>query len=427
MARASAATQDPPAARASARARSIEEDLLLTAVFCLVALGAVMVYSASSATSVVAGRGDGSGLLIRYLVFAALGFVGLNIASRFPLKKLLALTGPLLAVAFILLVLTKVPGIGVEVNGARRWLGFGMLQFQPSELAKLALVLYTARFLADRPRGFTRPSELVPVLLVVGGAVLLVATQPDLGTALVVSFTCAAMLVAAGIRLRWLAGYAGIGTVLVLLYSFSAPYRRARLTSFLNPWDHASDIGFQSVQGQIAIGSGGIFGRGLGESVQKISYLPEAHTDFILAIIGEELGVIGLCGLLLLYALVAWAGLRIAKAASGRYAQLLAAGVTSLILCQALLNVFAVLGLVPLTGVPLPFLSYGSTSLVTLLIAVGLLLNIARGGTAEARAVTAEPDAQRSEDDYEDDLPDRSRRHRRPRSASARGRRRAAH
>ena len=427
MARASAATQDPPAARASARARSIEEDLLLTAVFCLVALGAVMVYSASSATSVVAGRGDGSGLLIRYLVFAALGFVGLNIASRFPLKKLLALTGPLLAVAFILLVLTKVPGIGVSVNGARRWLGFGMLQFQPSELAKLALVLYTARFLADRPRGFTRSGELVPVLLVVGGAVVLVATQPDLGTALVVSVTCAAMLVAAGIRLRWLAGYAGIGTVLVLLYSFSAPYRRARLTSFLNPWDHASDIGFQSVQGQIAIGSGGIFGRGLGESVQKISYLPEAHTDFILAIIGEELGVIGLCGLLLLYALVAWAGLRIAQAASGRYAQLLAAGVTSLILCQALLNVFAVLGLVPLTGVPLPFLSYGSTSLVTLLIGVGLLLNIARGGTAEARAVTAEPDAQRSEDDYEDDLPDRSRRHRRPRSASARGRRRAAH
>ena len=386
-----------------------------------------MVYSASSATSVVAGRGDGTGLLVRYLAFAALGFIGLNIASRFPLKKLLALTAPLLAVAFILLLLTKIPGIGVSVNGARRWLGFGVLQFQPSELAKLALVLYTARFLADRPRGFTRSGELLPLALVVGGAILLVVTQPDLGTALVVAFTCAAMLVAAGIRLRWLAGYAGVGAVLVLLYSLSAPYRRARLTSFLNPWDHASDIGFQAVQGQIAIGSGGIFGRGLGESVQKIFYLPEAHTDFILAIIGEELGVIGLCGLLLLYALVAWAGLRIAQSASGRYAKLLAAGLTSLILCQALLNLFAVLGIAPLTGVPLPFLSYGSTSLVTLLIAVGLLLNIARGGTANARAVTAEPDAQRSEDDYEDDLPDRSRRHRRPRSASARGRRRASH
>ncbi|MEI7691271.1 MAG: putative lipid II flippase FtsW [Actinomycetes bacterium] len=427
MARASAAAQNPPAARASSRARSIEEDVLLTAVFCLVAFGAVMVYSASSATSVVAGRGDGTGLLIRYLIFAALGFVGLHLASRFPLKKLLKLTGPLLAIAFVLLVVVKIPGIGVSVNGARRWIGFGAVQFQPSELAKLALVLYTARFLADHPRGFKRSGELLPLALIVGGAMLLVVTQPDLGTALVVAFTCGAMLVAAGIKLRWLAGYAGVGATLVLLYSLSAPYRRARLTSFLNPWDHASDIGFQAVQGQIAIGSGGIFGRGLGQSVQKIFYLPEAHTDFILAIIGEELGVIGLCGLLLLYALVAWAGLRIAQAASGRYAKLLAAGLTSLILCQALLNLFAVLGIAPLTGVPLPFLSYGSTSLVTLLIAVGLLLNIARGGFAKARAVTTEPDAQRSEDEYADDLPDRSRRDRRPRSASTRSRRRAAH
>ena len=427
MARASAPAQDQSFARENVRSRSIEEDVLLTAVFCLVAFGAVMVYSASSASSVVADRGDGTALLIRYLVFAALGFIGLNIAARFPLKRLLALTGPLLAIAFVLLIAVKIPGIGVSVNGARRWIGFGELQFQPSELAKLALVLYTARFLAERPRGFKRSGELLPLALVVGGAILLVVTQPDLGTALVAGFTCAAMLVAAGIKLRWLAGYAGAAGVLVLLYSLSAPYRRARLTSFLNPWDHASDIGFQSVQGQIAIGSGGIFGRGLGESVQKIFYLPEAHTDFILSIIGEELGVAGLCGLLVLYALVAWAGLRIAQSASGRYAQLLAAGVTSLILCQALLNLFAVLGIAPLTGVPLPFLSYGSTSLVTLLAGVGLLLNIARGGSAKTRAAAAEPDARRSEDDYEDDLPDHSRRHRRPRSASARGRRRAAH
>ncbi len=427
MARASAAAQDPPAARASSGAHSIEQDVLLTAVLCLIAFGAVMVYSASSATSVVAGRGDGTALLIRYVIFAALGFVGLNLALRFPLKRLLALTGPLLAVAFVLLIAVKIPGIGVSVNGARRWIGVGELQFQPSELAKLALVLYTARFLADRPRGFTRSGELLPLALIVGGAMLLVVTQPDLGTALVSGFTCAAMLVAAGIRLRWLAGYAGVAGVFVLLYSLSAPYRRARLTSFLDPWNHASDIGFQAVQGQIAIGSGGLFGRGLGESVQKISYLPEAHTDFILSVIGEELGVIGLCGLLLLYGLVAWAGLRIAQSASGRYAKLLAAGLTSLILCQALLNLFAVLGIAPLTGVPLPFLSYGSTSLVTLLVAVGLLLNIARGGSTKARAVTAEPDARRSKDEYGDDLPDRSRRNRRPRSASARGRRRAAH
>ena len=427
MARASAATQNPPAARATPRARSIEEDVLLTAVFCLVAFGAVMVYSASSATAVIAGNGDGTGLLVRYLIFAAVGFVGLSAAIRFPLAKLIQLTGPLLGASFVLLVAVKLPGIGVSVNGAQRWIGFGVVQFQPSELAKLALVLYTARFLAERPRGFKRSGELLPLALIVGGAMLLVVTQPDLGTALVVAFTCAAMLVASGIPLRWLAGYAGVGSVLVLLYSMSAPYRRARLTSFLDPWHHASSTGFQAVQGQIAIGSGGVFGRGLGQSVQKIFYLPEAHTDFILAIIGEELGIIGLFGLLVLYAAVAWAGLRIAQSATGRYAKLLAAGVTSLILCQALLNLFAVLGIAPLTGVPLPFLSYGSTSLVTLLIAVGLLLNIARGGCVKAQKASDEPDARRSEDQYADDLPDRSRRDRRPRSASTSGRRRAAH
>ncbi len=429
MARASAAAQDPPAARESAtvRSRPIAEDVLLTAVFCLVAFGAVMVYSASSAPSVLEGGGDGTGLLVRYLSFAALGFGGLFLASRFPLSKLLKLTGPLLVVAFALLLAVKLPGIGVSVNGAQRWIGFGAIQFQPSEFAKLALVLYSARFLAERPAGFRRSAELMPILLVVGGALLLVATQPDLGTALVVAFSCGAMLFAGGVRFRWIAGYAVVGVFFVFLYSMAAPYRRARLTSFINPWDHASDIGFQSVQGQIAIGSGGLFGRGLGQSVQKIFYLPEAHTDFILSIIGEELGVIGLFALLVLYALVAWAGLQIARTARGRYAMLLAGGITSLILCQALLNLFAVLGIAPLTGVPLPFLSYGSTSLVTLLIAVGLLLNIARGGSAELRGVTARPDAQRSEDEHDDDLPDRSRRDRRPRSASARSRRRAAH
>ena len=155
------------------------------------------------------------------------------------------------------------------------------------------------------------------------------------------------------------------------------PYRRARLTSFLDPWAHAGDAGFQAVQGQIALGSGGLFGHGLGQSVQKIFYLPEAHTDFILAIIGEELGVIGVFGVLFLYGMIAYAGLRAAKRRAGAYAKLLAAGLTSLILCQALLNVFAVLGLAPLTGVPLPFISYGSTNLIVLLARMGLLLNIA--------------------------------------------------
>jgi cell division protein FtsW len=206
----------------------------------------------------------------------------------------------------------------------------------------------------------------------------------------------------------------------------SAPYRRSRLTSFLNPWDHASGAGFQAVQGQIAIGSGGLFGRGLGQSVQKIYYLPEGHTDFILAIIGEELGVAGIFGLLALYGLVAWAGLRIAQQAKGVYPALVAAGITSLVLSQAALNLFVVLGIAPLTGVPLPFISYGSTNLVVLLAGVGLVLNVARGGSVHLRAVSGGRDTARSRPDGGRDDRDRGRGNGGARGAGAGSRRRAA-
>jgi cell division protein FtsW len=187
--------------------------------------------------------------------------------------------------------------------------------------------------------------------------------------------------------MRNLAIIAGVTLGLVFLYALARPYERARLTSFIDPWAHASGSGFQAVQGQIAIGSGGLFGVGPGQSVQKIFYLPEAHTDFILAVIGEELGVMGVCALLSLYGLIAYAGLRAAKRARSLYSALIAVGVTSLIVSQALLNVFAVLGLAPLTGVPLPFVSYGSSNLIVTLAAMGLLLNVAARGTAHVRAV----------------------------------------
>jgi cell division protein FtsW len=291
-----------------------------------------------------------------------------------------------------------VPHVGVAVNGARRWIGPGSLQFQPSELLKLALVLYTATLLAGRsPLGDGRPGggrfragarELTrPLVVVVGGACLLVATEPDLGTAMVIAFTTAALLVAAGVSLRNLALITGSVVGLVALYALARPYARARLTAFLDPWAHASSSGFQAVQGQIAIGSGGFLGVGPGESVQKIFYLPEAPTDFIFAVIAEELGVVGVCALLFLYGLIAYAGLRAAKAARSLYSALIAVGTTALILSQAILNVFAVLGLAPLTGVPLPFVSYGSSSLIVMLAAMGLLLNVAAGGTAQVRAV----------------------------------------
>jgi cell division protein FtsW len=366
----------------------LEYNLLLTATLCLLALGAVMVYSASSARTLLQGQGDGTTYLVRYLAYGAAGFVALHVIARRGLDAVVAVTGPLLAFSFACLVAVKLPGFGVTVNGARRWLGAGPLTFQPSEVAKLALVLYAAKFLATKPGRIRSPRSVGPVLLVAGTMLLLVASQPDLGTSLVIAFTLTAMLVAAGLPVRYLLMGAGIAGFLVSVYAMSEPYRRARLTTFLDPWSHAGGAGFQAVQGQIALGSGGLFGRGIGQSVQKIFYLPEAHTDFILAIIGEELGVAGIMVVLLLYGLIAYAGLRVAKAAKGAYAKLLAAGITSLILSQACLNVFAVLGLAPLTGVPLPFISYGATNLTVLLAGMGLLLNVAGGGSAHLRVVT---------------------------------------
>jgi cell division protein FtsW len=424
--------------KAAATSRQpLEQRILLTATLCLLAFGAVMVYSASSATSLLQGQGNGSSFLVKYVVYGAIGLVLMRVLARHGVAKVQSITAPLLIASFVLVLAVHIPHVGVSVNGARRWIGPGPFQFQPSELMKLALVLYGATLLAKRPGRVHDLRELVnPLLLVVGGAILLVVTQPDLGTAMVIAFTTIALLVAAGIPLQKLAIICGCAFGLVVLYALVKPYARARLTSFLDPWAHASSSGFQAVQGQIAIGSGGLFGVGPGESVQKIFYLPEAPTDFILAVIAEELGVLGVCALLFLYGLIAYAGLRAAKGARSLYSALIAVGVTALIVSQALLNVFAVLGLAPLTGVPLPFVSYGSSSLIVMLAAMGLLLNVASGGSAHVRAVATprrrsadararEPAGLGGEQSAEQDR-DRRRRDRGARGAGARGGRRAA-
>jgi cell division protein FtsW len=412
--RAAAARQRKP--RRPAPPKPLEFNILLTVTLCLLAAGAVMVYSASSARTVLQGDGVGTGFLLRYLAYGGVGLAVMSVLSRRGLELVMRATGPLLAVAFVGLVAVRLPGIGVTINGAQRWIGAGPLQFQPSELAKLALLLYGVKFLAEKPRRALEPRLLMPLAGVFALACLLIATQPDLGTTLVIAFMFGCLLMAAGMPGRYLLGAVAVGVVLVGLFALLEPYRRARLTAFLDPWAHASTSGFQAVQGQIALGSGGISGVGLGESVQKVFYLPEAHTDFILAVVGEELGVLGVAGLMFLYGLLAYAGLRVARSARDRYAQLLAAGITSLVLCQALLNAFAVLGLAPLTGVPLPFISYGSSNLLVLLAAMGLLLNIADGGRVRLRVVTGSRDARR----------DRSGRDGRARGARAGGRRRAA-
>jgi cell division protein FtsW len=419
----------------AARAKPLEQRMLLTATLCLLGFGAVMVYSASSATSLLRGSGSGSGYLIKYLIYGAIGLVLMRVLARDGLAKVQRIVGPLLALSFALVLAVHVPHIGVSVNGARRWLGAGPLMFEPSELMKLALLLYAVTLLAARPERVHDLRKLFrPLLTVAGGACFLIFTQPDLGTATVIVCTTAALLAAAGIPMRKLGLLMGSLLGIVLMYALVRPYARARLTSFIDPWAHASGSGFQAVQGQIAIGSGGLFGTGPGQSVQKIFYLPEAPTDFILAVIAEELGALGVCALLFLYGLIAYAGLSAARKARATYSALMAVGATCLILSQALLNVFAVLGMAPLTGVPLPFVSYGSSSLIVMLATMGLLMNVASGGSAHLRSVPTPRrrsgdararESQRWGREREEDR-DRRRRDRGARGAGARGGRRAA-
>ena len=401
----------------------LEHRMLLTATLCLLAFGAVMVYSASSPLGVLSQRGgSGAGDFIRYLLFGGVGLVAMQVLSRHGLEIFTPqLVTILLLGSFALLLLVLIPGFGVQVNGARRWFSAGPIQFQPSEPMKLALVLYAARYLADHPkrmRGFRQ--AVAPIAVVAGPACLLIVVEPDLGTTIVVALTMAALLIAAGMPMRYVAALAGIVAVCVILLATAQPYERARLTSFLHPWASAtkSGPGYQAVQGQIALGSGGLFGVGLGRSVQKIFYLPEPQTDFILAVIGDELGVLGIFGVVCLYGMLAYAGLRTARRAADRYAKLLATGLTSLILCQGILNIFVVLGLAPLTAVPLPFISYAPSNLCVLLAGVGLLLNVARPG-ARLKVVRNAPVDSAADRD-------RRRRDRRARRAGAGGGRRAA-
>jgi cell division protein FtsW len=367
------------------RARvSPEYNMLLTATLCLLALGAVMVFSASSTTRVLqdGGLSDSAFYLKRTLMFGVVGLIIMHITARHGLKAIRDLTPILLGVSIFLLV--AVLGMGTEVNGATRWIGGGFLQIQPSELAKVALILYGADLLARKPKRAQSLEGIMPFLLVAGASCLLIMLQPDMGTTMVICFSVAATLIAAGVRPAVLGKIALVIGGLALLMAVVEPYRMARLTSFLNPAADASGAGFQAAQAKIALGSGGLFGVGIGNGVQKAFYLPEAHTDMISAVIGEELGLVGIAGVVGLFGMFGYAGLKTAQKAKDNYSKLLVSGLTSLVLVQATINLFAVMGLAPLTGVPLPFVSYGNSSLMATLFAVGLILNVARGGRASA-------------------------------------------
>ena len=362
----------------------VEHSMLLTATLCLLAFGAVMVFSASSTTKVLAegGLSESAYYLKRTLIFGAVALAIMHVTARVGLDKIRKLTPLLLGGSIFLLV--AVLGAGSEVNGATRWIGSGSLQIQPSELAKVALILYGADLLARKPKRVRSLEGIMPFLLVTAASCLLIMLEPDMGTTMVIVFAVAATLVAAGARAADLGKIALVIGGLMLLMAIVEPYRMARLTSFLNPSASAEGAGFQAAQAKIALGSGGLFGVGIGNGVSKAFYLPEAHTDMITAVIGEELGMVGITALVGLFGMFGYAGLKTAQKAKDNYSKLLVAGLTSLVLVQATINLFAVMGLAPLTGVPLPFVSYGNSSLMATLFAVGLILNVARGGRAGA-------------------------------------------
>ncbi len=369
----------------------------------LVAFGLVMVYSATSASAAL-GNGDPMSFLKRQAVYALIGVVLMTIASRFDYHRLRYLSPPLLLASFVLCVAVLV--VGPSINGAHRWFVLGPASFQPSELAKLSLCVFAAVYLARRraPRTFGELAKPLGILAIVFCGLIVV--EPDLGTTITIGGMMLAILLVAGVPVRLLVVATVLALGLGMLAIYMEPYRRARVFSFLDPWSDAQGAGFQIVQATIGIGSGGVTGAGLGEGVGKISYLPEAHTDMIFAVIGEELGLIGATLVIGAFALLAFAGFRIAMRCRDPFGKLLAAGITALVCGQAAINLAAALGIAPLTGIPLPFVSYGGSSLVVLLAAMGILLNIA----VNERVVGAS-------------VRDRSGRDRRARSTGTRGRR----
>jgi cell division protein FtsW len=361
----------------------LESNVLVLVTLSLVAFGTVMVYSATSASAALGG-GNPMYYLKRQGIFAAIGLALLVLASRWNYKSLRH-AAPTLVLGSLTLLLFALVG-GQTVNGAKRWIALGGTTFQPSELAKLALAVWIALYLARRPVP-TSVSELTrPIGFLVAIFCALVVAEPDLGTVIAICVMVGAMLLVAGapMRLLGIAGAAAGGLVVFAIWL--EPYRRARFFSFLHPWHDAQGAGYQITQAMTSIGSGGFFGKGLGQSVGKIFYLPEAHTDMIFAVIGEELGLVGVTLVLAAYLAFAWAGLRIALRCKDPFGKALAAGITVLISGQALLNLAAVVGIAPLTGIPLPLVSYGGTSLVVLLASVGILLNIARSDGIAFRA-----------------------------------------
>jgi cell division protein FtsW len=379
-------------------ARSSTALLLVATIAVLNVVGGVMVLSASSVASLT-DYGSPWYFFFRQMMWTVLGVLAFALAVRFDYRRWRNLRQPLLILSAVLLLLVLVPGIGIYVSGSRRWLGAGMFRFQPSEFAKLALLVYSADLVARRGREIRDWRRVVrPVVLVLGLFTLLVMKEPDLGSAMVLAVVVLAVLVAGGVRKRHLAVVFGLGITAVTALALLEPYRRTRMLTFLDPFADSSNAGYQISQSLIALGSGGFTGVGLGAGRAKWNFLPNAHTDFIFAIIGEELGLIGCFLVMGLFVAFAVFGARAALRAPDRFGALLAAGTTVWVVGQAVINIGAVVGLLPVTGIPLPFVSFGGSALIMTMLACGILVNVARQGrtpVAPARAPRTEVAARR--------------------------------
>jgi cell division protein FtsW len=303
------------------------------------------------------------------------------VAMSIDYKKFRKFAKPLLAISIVLLLFVLIPGFGREVSGARRWFRFKFISFQPSELANLAVIIYISDFVV-RKREVLRSFVwgFMPTMMALAAVVLLILMQPDLGTTLALGCVVFTMLFVAGIRPAHLLSVILAGLPLLYLLIFRVPYRRMRIMAFLNPWADPKGSGFQIIQSQIALGSGGLFGVGLGHSKQKLFFLPAAHTDFIFSIIGEELGLIGTIGVIVLFIIFIQQGLKIIKHAPDKFGYFLSLGLVLLISLKAIVNIGVSCGVLPTKGLPLPFISYGGSSFVFDMISVGILMNIARAG-----------------------------------------------
>lgn len=348
--------------------------LLITLI--LVMIGLIMVFSTSSILAQQ--RYDDSYYFIKkQIVYVVIGLGFLVTLMNIDYHSLKKPVYVLLGISFILLILVLIPGIGVRVAGARRWINIGFMRFQPAEILKVSLVIWLAYSL-DKKGDLVKSFKIgvLPHLLIAGIFILLLLLQPDFGTAAVIGLISIGLLFAAGVPWGYLLGIGAAALPAVYLMVYNVPYRRERILSFLNPWKDPGDTGFQIIQSFLAFYSGKITGLGLGDGRQKLFFLPEAHTDFIFSVIGEEVGLLGVFSILVLFFIFTFRGIRVAINANDQFGRFLAAGITLMISVQASLNIGIVLGLLPTKGLPLPFVSFGGSSLVMTLAATGILLNI---------------------------------------------------